>query len=194
MRKSFSLEITIITLLLAAAFTYQVMRKKAEENNLVPDKVPTLPRQQLVKAPVIESDSVLIPKFDRQEVIRKFIGNTVIPVPERYDENLSLLGVYPTWASLDVFQETITKKDFEKLLTEVYTVGNAWKKWIKIEDGKALIQMSNKQKENENGELEVSHYELRFAEKSAQRMMRYWRPAHQMPVAPEGKELSLIHI
>jgi len=189
MRKSFALEITIVVLLLAAAFTYQVMRKKAQEINLVPEEMPALP-QQRVKPPLIEEDSTPIPKLDRQELVKKFLGNEKIKVPDRFDEQVSLLGRRPDWQNLDAWQESITKEDFERLLTEVYTVGDHWKKWIAIHDDHAAIRVSNKEEE---------YFQLRFSETNTSSPFRYWKSATQLPFAAgsglsEGKELQGVNI
>ena len=55
-------------------------------------------------------------------------GTLVTPAPGGHDNSLADLGARPDWSTLDLWQETITRDDFHRLLTEVYTIGNTWKR------------------------------------------------------------------
>lgn len=53
---------------------------------------------------------------------------------------LSPLAHPPDWKSLGRYQESITRNDFETLLTTIYTTDEDWKNFIEIDDQEALIQ------------------------------------------------------
>ena len=72
------------------------------------------------------------------------------------EPSLADLGHAPDWSSLDPCQESITRADFERLLSEVFIwdKNTEWKNLIRVEDTRALIR---KELHREGD------YELRFA-------------------------------
>ncbi len=98
---------------------------------------------------------------------------------------LSLLAEAPEWPRLEAYQETITRADFERLLTQVFTAGEAWRGFIAIDDEGARIRTGA-------GD-EVYH--LRFATSAAKTSpARQWRRADELPPAPADKPLAGLHI
>ena len=53
---------------------------------------------------------------------------------------LSVLAAPPDWASLEIYQNTITREEFERLLTTVFTSGDAWRSCIEINETEARIK------------------------------------------------------
>jgi N-acetylmuramoyl-L-alanine amidase len=105
------------------------------------------------------------------------------PPPPR--PGLSMLAAPPDWSVLDAYQETITRGEFERLLTSVFTTGNAWQSCIGIDDVEARIQTGNSPDD--------PIFRLRFAatESSAP---RHWRAASELPPAAPGKPLAGLRI
>lgn len=101
------------------------------------------------------------------------------------DPALSVLGGNPDWSKLEVFQNTISRADFEHLLKTVFTTGETWKHFIEIDEDGARIRTG--------GEPEFFH--LRFAGPSdAKPAPRHWKTTAQLPPAPAGKPLYGLHI
>ncbi len=101
---------------------------------------------------------------------------------------LSVLGEMPDWQRLDAFQETITRGDFEKLLTEVFTVSDAWRRYIEIDETEARIRIGSTE--------DSERFHLRFAQenRAAAPVPRNWRRTADLPPAPDGKPLHGLHI
>jgi hypothetical protein len=98
---------------------------------------------------------------------------------------LSVLGENPDWSKLEVFQYTITRADFERLLTGVFTTSDAWKSYIEIDDAEARIRTGG----------EPEFFQLRFATSShATPVPRHWKTAAELPPAPLGNPLRGLHI
>lgn len=56
---------------------------------------------------------------------------------------LSMLATRPDWSALEIYQETISREEFERLLTTVFTTGRAWQTCIAIDETGASIQTGN---------------------------------------------------
>ena len=98
-----------------------------------------------------------------------------------------MLGEIPDWSRLDAYQETITREDFERLLTTVFTTGPAWQSYIEIDEKEARIRTDDAE--------EPEIYHLRFA--TADRVKpaaRTWKTTADLPPAPAGKPLAGLHI
>lgn len=100
---------------------------------------------------------------------------------------LSVLGEMPDWTTLNAFQNTITRTDFERLLTTVFTTGAAWKDFIEIDDMEARIR---------TGSVELpATFHLRFALPGlAASTPRHWKTAAELPPAPPEKPLAGLRI
>jgi N-acetylmuramoyl-L-alanine amidase len=101
---------------------------------------------------------------------------------------LSALGEKPDWPKLEIYQHTVTRADFERLLSTVFTTDDAWKKWIKIDESEALIHTGRV------GPDEM--FRLHFAAPGAAEapISRHWKTGSQLPPAPPGKPLKGLHI
>lgn len=111
------------------------------------------------------------------------------PAPERPPPSpvLSVLGEMPDWKQLAVFHETITRTDFERLLTTIFTTSEAWRGFITIDDTGARIATGLAAPDD------VFH--LRFAsEATAMPTPRAWKTTAALPPAPPGKPLDGLHI
>ena len=92
----------------------------------------------------------------------------------------------PDWPSLDAYQETITRTDFERLLTTVFTAGNGWQSTIEIDDQEARIQTGNPA---------APVFHLRFAlPGKITPAPRNWHSAAELPTAPPDQPLSGLKI
>ena len=164
------IEISVVLVVLGGAVAYQVMHEAAAKHNIVDEAFPALGEQRLDFA---EGDDVktelvapVVPSL--QDKVNAFIAGQSAPGLRVYNPHVSLLGEAPQWAALDKYQGTITKSEFLRLLTSVYTVGEDWKKWITLEDDHALVVQSA-------GQEEQQKYRLEFADKDALLPNRYWR-------------------
>jgi N-acetylmuramoyl-L-alanine amidase len=99
---------------------------------------------------------------------------------------LSPLAPKPDWSTLEVFQETITRKDFLSLLEKVYAPAGAWKETIAVADENAVITTKD----------DGPPFVLRFASsrESAKPIPRYWRSRRELPPEEPGKPLAGLRI
>ncbi len=106
----------------------------------------------------------------------------VAPAPPR--PALSMLAAAPDWSTLEIYQNTIRREDFERLLTTVFTTGDVWKSYIEVRETEALIQ---------TGASPGDVFHLRFAatEGSAP---RHWRAASELPITHPEKPLAGLKI
>jgi N-acetylmuramoyl-L-alanine amidase len=101
--------------------------------------------------------------------------------------SLSLLAELPDWATLDAYQETISREEFERLLTTVFTTGEAWKNFIEIGENDARIQTGNPSPDD------IFH--LRFArQESTKPTPRLWKTTAELPPAAPDQPLADLHI
>lgn len=100
---------------------------------------------------------------------------------------LSILAEAPDWPSLNVFQHTISRSDFERLLTEIFTTDDTWREFITINEEFAEIISSSDPTE--------PPFILSFA--SAERTLptpRQWQDTATLPIPPQEKPLAGLHI
>ncbi len=106
--------------------------------------------------------------------------------PLAYDPYLADLGTRPDYNQLGIYQETITRSDFERLLTKVYVVGDSWKEWISLFDDRAEIRSNRHQLD------EI--FTLRFAPEQATQMAKlapkFWQKAAELPATTIDKPLA----
>ncbi len=105
--------------------------------------------------------------------------------PEPVSSGLSALANPPDWSLLEIYQNTITRGEFESLLTTVFTTGNAWQAFIEINDTEARIKTGPK--------LTDPSFHLHFAEAEA-RIPRHWRAATALPPATPERPLGGLKI
>ena len=91
------------------------------------------------------------------------------------------LGKKPRWQKLDPFQGQVTRGEFESALREVYSADSSWKSTIKVDAASATIR--------EMADKEVT-YELEFlreGEQTAERNLKFWRAATELPELQPGQ-------
>ena len=98
---------------------------------------------------------------------------------------MSVMAPAPDWNRLDPYQGTLTREQFEKALTEVFSSGDAWKAAIELSDSHATVSS-----QNEEG------FELRFANTAISKPPpRYWRSATALPkLSDKTKPLQSMRI
>ena len=112
---------------------------------------------------------------------------SVVPEQAAKPPTLSTLGRVPDWKSLEAHQGTITRREFERLLTTVFVTGGSWREFMEIGENEVRIRTAD----GENAEVFV----LRFAnEGSAKTPARWWRVPGELPPAAAGKPLDGLHI
>jgi N-acetylmuramoyl-L-alanine amidase len=100
---------------------------------------------------------------------------------------LSVLAKAPDWSSLNTYQHTIARSDFERLLTEIFTTDLTWHEFITIREDSAEILTSSDPAE--------PPFILSFA--SPERTLaapRHWQSAASLPAPPSAKPLAGLHI
>ena len=108
------------------------------------------------------------------------------PVPQN-PTALSLLAENPDWTTLEEYQRTISRDDFEKLLTEIFTTDDTWREFILIRDEQAEIIT--------NSDPAEQPFVLEFATPdNTLPAPRLWKDTATLPIPPEGKPLSNLHI
>ena len=114
------------------------------------------------------------------------VKKTPTPKPETPPTSpaLSVLGKPPDWKSLEAFQNTITREDFEHLLTTIFTVGEAWRDLIEIDETSARIRIGKPH------DPEIFH--LRFATPALTNATpRNWKSAADLPPPPPGNRWTV---
>ena len=84
-----------------------------------------------------------------------------------------MLASPPDWSKLQVYQNTIRREEFERLLVTIFTTGDAWKSFIEISGTEARILTGSSPAE--------PVFTLHFAESEAS-TPRQWRTASELPL------------
>ncbi len=101
--------------------------------------------------------------------------------------DLSILAEPPNWPALNAYQHTITRSDFEKLLTEIFTTDDTWRTYITIRETSATILTSSDSAE--------PPFVLEFATpEQTLPAPRTWKSTASLPLPPPGKPLTGLHI
>jgi N-acetylmuramoyl-L-alanine amidase len=109
------------------------------------------------------------------------------PVPPPPSPALSVLGELPDWQRLDGFHETITRTDFEHLLTTIFTTSEAWRGFIQIDEAGARIATGLAAPDD--------LFHLRFAaDRAGMPTPRAWKTTAELPPAPPDQPLDGLHI
>ena len=108
-------------------------------------------------------------------------------LPEPPSIALSLLAEAPDWKTLNQYQHTITRSDFEKLLTEIFTTDDTWKQFITIHEDYTEVLTSSDPAE--------PPFILNFAtpEKTLH-SPSHWQATQSLPIPPAAKPLANLHI
>jgi len=108
------------------------------------------------------------------------------PVPTE-PPALSLLAPPPDWSSLEAYQDSITREEFERLLTTIFTTGNAWREFIEIDATEARIKTGNSPSDET--------FQLRFARTGDEKpSLRNWRTPSELPPTTPEKPLAGLKI
>ena len=111
----------------------------------------------------------------------------VTPQRSAKPPTLSTLGRVPDWKSLEAHQGTITRSEFERLLTTVFVTGGSWREFMEIGENEVRIRTAD----GENAEVFV----LRFANDGFTKTpARWWRVPEELPPAAAVKPLDGLHI
>ncbi len=115
-------------------------------------------------------------------------SGTAIPlIPGEYDATLADLGTPPDWQMLDLWQDTITHDDFLRLLTQVYTVDDSWKRYITVHSDHAIIRTDTHKAD--------AYYQLNFAPLfNDSSPDRSWKSVDDLPPANKNKPLADLRI
>ena len=106
------------------------------------------------------------------------------PPPAQHTD-LSILAEPPDWPALNAYQHTITRSDFEKLLTEIFTTDETWRTYITISEASAGIVTDPAE----------APFVLNFATPAnTLPTPRHWQSTSSLPAPPPGKPLSKLHI
>jgi len=109
------------------------------------------------------------------------------PQPAQPRPALSMLAAPPDWSVLEIYQNTVTRVEFERLLTTVFTTGPAWKSCITLDEGEARIQTGKPSPDD--------LFHLRFSQAgSAAIAPRHWRTASELPPSTPEKPLAGLKI
>ena len=111
----------------------------------------------------------------------------VTPLQEPPKAEISLLAKPPDWSVLDQFQNSITREDFERLLTHVFTTSDSWMKFIRFEGNSVVFLGAGPDLSEE--------MTVHFAEPgSMPKPPRPWKATEDLPPYPAGKPLAGLHI
>ena len=126
-RKNIALEVSLVVTVLVAAFVMQSLVSQTKPP-VLPDSVREEAVVQLEKG-----QEAVVLDSDVEEVSR-------VKIPAAYDSHLADLGEEPDWLLLDAYQYTMHKEEFQRQLTEVFTVGEYWQEWFRFEDEHVVIR------------------------------------------------------
>jgi N-acetylmuramoyl-L-alanine amidase len=109
------------------------------------------------------------------------------PPEEKLPPVHSVLGEKPDWTQLQVFQHTITRSDFERLIRDIFTTDSTWQEYITVLDEFAEILTTNDPNE--------PRFVLHFAKpEHTLPTPRHWKTAASLPSSPDKKTLKNLHI
>ena len=98
------------------------------------------------------------------------------------------MAAVPDWRELEVYQESITRGEFERLLTEVFTTCDAWRGFMDLDEEAVRVFTGG-------GGEEEPWFVLRFApEEGADRVKRMWRAGAELGPAPAGRPLEGLRV
>ena len=173
-RKNLALEVALVICALIAAFIVQGIIAQTK-----PPKMPEFGES----AKAVESiDDVGFTVVTDEE-----LEQPLLRIPASYDPHQSLLGEAPDWSKLDVYQHSVSRENFLKLLEDVYTIGDDWQQWFDVGEDHVSIRMS--------GEDAEKIYKLAFQkEPGEERVTRFWRNKSELQERTFDRPLAGIRI
>lgn len=126
-RKNIALETSLVVALIVVAFVMQSVISQT--------KPPVLPDS-------VKEEAVVKLAENQEEAVRDadVEEKPSLKIPAVYNPDLADLGAEPDWLALDAYQYAIGKEEFQRLLTEVFTVGDYWKDWFTFEEEHVVIR------------------------------------------------------
>ncbi|MFZ9941483.1 MAG: N-acetylmuramoyl-L-alanine amidase [Luteolibacter sp.] len=113
--------------------------------------------------------------------------NDAAPPQSAKSPTLSTLGRVPDWKSLEAHQESMTRDEFERLLTTIFASGEAWRRFVNIGENEAQIRTTDA--------ADAETFVLRFAKQGAvKKPSRWWLAPEDLPPPTDGKPLDGLHI
>ncbi len=94
----------------------------------------------------------------------------------------------PEWQDLEIYQDTITRPDFETLLTKVFTTGVAWRDYITLDKNEARIQVGKTAKDG------IFHLRFASTSETERSAPRAWRSTRELPPHTLEKPLNGLKI
>lgn len=111
----------------------------------------------------------------------------ITPSPGGHDNSLADLGTRPDWNTLDLWQETITRDDFHRLLAGVYTADDSWKRYITINQDHVIIRTDTRKP--------GATYRLNFTPVLSEASPnRNWTSVGELAPGTREKPLAGVHI
>jgi len=108
-------------------------------------------------------------------------------LPNAHDNTLADMGTRPDWHILDLWQDTITHDDFLRLLTQVYTVDDSWKRYITVNADHAIIRTDTRKTD--------APYRLNFSPLfNDSSPDRSWQSVDDLPPASKKRPLAGLRI
>lgn len=161
----------VLVLALAGLGLWWVMRKPAAPGGGIDAPQKTAPSDPMKKPDVSREP-------ESQDTPAK-------PEPEPVSPVLSVLGKPPDWSRLNVWQNTMSREEFEGLLTSVFVTGGRWREFIELDEHEARIRTG----------VEEEVFRLRFAPKGLENPSpRRWKSVEDLAPPQSGKPLSGLHI
>lgn len=189
-QKSYALEVSLIVLVIAAAFVVQQFLNSG--------KPPSMPER--AQSGEVANMAESAPKNGEDEKqggdgsSNKSGKDELAEVPQVYNPVLSDLGETPVWGKLDDYQYSIHKQDFVRELNDVFTLRGAWKEWVTINENHALIRTHAKD--------ETKLYTLYFRKDASDASeskkneeandLRYWRKREE--ILHQQEDLPLLGV
>jgi N-acetylmuramoyl-L-alanine amidase len=118
---------------------------------------------------------------------QKRAPNDAAPPQSAKPPTLSTLGRAPDWKSLEAHQESMTRDEFERLLTTIFASSEAWRRFVNIGENEAQIRTTDA--------ADAETFVLRFVKQGAvKKTSRWWRVPEELPPPNDGKPLDGLHI
>ncbi|MFU8892603.1 MAG: N-acetylmuramoyl-L-alanine amidase [Luteolibacter sp.] len=154
-----------------------------------PQEIETAEAEAAVISPNLSDSLVLAPTIEEPADAPDEPSPLIAPpTPPLELPRLSVLAEPPDWESLEIYQNTITRRDFERLLTDIFTTSDFWRNYIMVDDEQAVVR-------THASDVEEA-FALRFAasEDDAASVPRIWQPGAKLAPAPEDRPLDGLHI
>lgn len=173
-RKNLALEIALVVCALLGAFIVQAVISQTK-----PPKMPEFETQDSMQGGEASNAGLTVEIGEGNEPSNA--------IPKVYNEHLSALGHAPQWESLDAYQYTVSRDEFVRLLSNVYSVGTYWEDWFLLEEDHVLIR-------THASDLSKT-YKLAFKNEVVEaEPKKFWRARSELGVRSESAPLLGLRI